>query len=150
MATLTSLLIIFLFLFAGMAGARFKLIPETGYLDRIMSTALALLLFSMGLRIGMLESITQQLMRIGLLSLSFAVATVIGTLVLLLALMTLTGKLFSAAGSQPPRSERSVGPDKPDGTDRADIDSSEQPGTPATEQTAEPTAGGRSPEPATE
>jgi len=124
METLTSLLIIFLFLFAGMAGARFKLIPETGYLDRIMSTALALLLFSMGLRIGMLESITQQLMRIGLLSLSFAVATVLGTLVLLLALMALTGKLGGAAG------------------------------TPATEgpaeQTAEPAVGGRSPEPATE
>jgi uncharacterized membrane protein YbjE (DUF340 family) len=121
METLPSLLIIFLFLFAGMAGARFKLIPETGYLDRIMSIALALLLFSMGLRIGMLESITQQLMRIGLLSLSFAVATVLGTLVLLVALMALTGKFAGAAGKQPDR------------IDRADIGSSEQASTPATE-----------------
>src|SRR6056297_1071410 len=131
METLTSLLIIFLFLFAGMAGARFKLIPETGYLDRIMSTALALLLFSMGLRIGMLESITQQLMRIGLLSLSFAVATVLGTLVLLLALMALTGKLGGAAGSQP---ARPAGPGKPDGI----------------AEPAEPAVGSRSTEPPAE
>src|SRR6056297_1557664 len=96
METLSSLLIIFLFLFAGMAGAGLKLIPVTGYLDRIMSVALALLLFSMGLRIGMLETITQQLMRIGLLSVSFAVGTVLGTLVLLLALMAVAGKLAGA------------------------------------------------------
>ncbi|MCF7914847.1 MAG: lysine exporter LysO family protein [Spirochaetaceae bacterium] len=135
METLTSLLIIFLFLFAGMAGARFKLIPQTGYLDRIMSTALALLLFSMGLRIGMLESITQQLMRIGLLSLSFAVATVLGTLVLLLALMAITGKLGSTAGSRSTSSEPSAGPEKPGIT-------------PAAERTAEPAVDGRSSEPA--
>src|SRR6056297_2010115 len=96
METLSSLLIIFLFLFAGMAGAGLKLILVTGYLDRIMSVALALLLFSMGLRIGMLETITQQLMRIGLLSVSFAVGTVLGTLVLLLALMAVAGKLAGA------------------------------------------------------
>ncbi len=76
-----------------MIGARLRIIPETGYLDRIMSLALALLLFSMGLRIGMLDSITQQLMRIGLLSVSFAVSTVLGTLVLVLGLMLVTGKL---------------------------------------------------------
>src|SRR6056297_1010730 len=93
METVTSLLIIFAFLFAGMAGARFRIIPETGYLDHIMSIALSLLLFSMGLRIGMLDSITQQLMRIGLLSLGFAVSTVLGTVVLLFGLMFLTGKL---------------------------------------------------------
>src|SRR6056297_3325493 len=93
METVTSLLVIFAFLFAGMAGARFKIIPKTGYLDRIMSIALALLLFSMGLRIGMLDSITQQLMRIGLLSVSFAVSTVLGTVVLLFGLILVTGKL---------------------------------------------------------
>ena len=93
MQTLTSLLIIFAFLFAGMIGARFKIIPETSYLDRIMSLALALLLFSMGLRIGMLDSITQQLMRIGLLSVSFAVSTVLGTMVLLFLLILIIGKL---------------------------------------------------------
>ncbi|MFW5727309.1 MAG: lysine exporter LysO family protein [Spirochaetia bacterium] len=93
METITSLLVIFAFLFAGMAGARFKLIPKTGYLDRIMSIALALLLFSMGLRIGMLESITQQLMRIGLLSVGFALSTVLGTVVLLFGLILVTEKL---------------------------------------------------------
>lgn len=95
METLTSLLIIFAFLFAGMIGARIKIIPATGYLDQIMSLALALLLFSMGLRIGMLDSITQQLMRIGLLSVSFAVSTVLGTMVLLFILILIIGKLRS-------------------------------------------------------
>lgn len=93
MDTLNSLLIIFLFLFAGMAGAKFKLIPETGYLDKIMSIALAALLFSMGLRIGLLDSITTQLLRIGVLSVSFAVATVLGTATVLLTVLLISGRL---------------------------------------------------------
>lgn len=142
METLTSLLIIFLFLFAGMAGARFKLIPETGYLDRIMSTALALLLFSMGLRIGMLESITQQLMRIGLLSLSFAVATVLGTLVLLVVLMALTGKLPRAAGSRPAGSVHPAGSEKSDRIEKTDSGSSTQTGAATSEGAADFAEGG--------
>lgn len=96
METLTSLLIIFLFLIAGMAGAHFKLIPNTGYLDRIMSIALAALLFSMGLRIGLLDSVTDRLLRIGLLSVSVAVGTVIGTILVTVLFLFLHGgvKLF--------------------------------------------------------
>ncbi len=94
METLTSLLIIFLFLFAGMGGAKFGLIPETGYLDKIMSVALGALLFSMGLRIGLLDSITSQLIRIGVLSVSFAVATVLGTVIVLVSILSVTGRLY--------------------------------------------------------
>lgn len=93
METLSSLLIIFLFLFAGMAGAKFRLIPETGYLDTVMSTALAALLFSMGLRIGLLDSITTQLLRIGVLSVSFALATVLGTVAVLVPVLMLSRRL---------------------------------------------------------
>jgi len=145
METLTSLLIIFLFLFAGMAGARFKLIPETGYLDRIMSIALSLLLFSMGLRIGMLESITQQLMRIGLLSVSFAVATVLGTLVLLLALMALTGKL--AGGAADTRKNRRTRDRQPAEPVNPDMTSSAPTSEPVPEVTADLPKGGRFSEP---
>src|SRR6056297_1249370 len=94
METLTSLLIIFLFLFAGMAGAKFGLIPETGYLDKIMSVALGALLFSMGLRIGLLDSITSQLIHIGVLSVSFAVATVLGTVIVLVAILSVIGRVY--------------------------------------------------------
>jgi len=93
MDTFTSLLIIFLFLAAGMLSAYFKLLPNTGYLDKIMTFALAALLFSMGLRIGMLDSITGKLMRIGLLSFSFAVSTVIGTGLLVLLFLFVHGNL---------------------------------------------------------
>lgn len=41
----------------------------------------------------MLDSITQQLMRIGLLSVSFAISTVLGTVVLLFGLLLITGKI---------------------------------------------------------
>jgi len=93
METFTSLLIIFLFLTAGMAGAYFKIIPDTGYLDKIMSIALAALLFSMGLRIGLLDSVTSQLVRIGVLSFSFAIGTVVGTIVVALLFLFLYGRL---------------------------------------------------------
>jgi len=93
MEILTSLLIIFLFLIAGMVSAHFKLIPITGYLDTIMSVALTALLFSMGLRIGLLDSVTDKLLRIGLLSISIAAGTVIGTMLVVFIFLFLHGKV---------------------------------------------------------
>ncbi|HDQ14554.1 MAG TPA: lysine exporter LysO family protein [Sediminispirochaeta sp.] len=99
METLGSLLIIFSFLFAGMAGAHFKILPVTGYLDRIMNVALAALLFSMGLRIGLLDSVTSQLLRIGILSLSFAAVTVAGTVAALMLVLVILRRHRDLDGS---------------------------------------------------
>lgn len=103
METLTSLLIIFSFLISGMAGAHFKLIPETGYLDRIMGISLGALLFSMGLRIGLMDSVTSQLLRIGIMSVSFAVATVAGTIAVLLLILFVSGKFKGSRKSVHPK-----------------------------------------------
>lgn len=49
------------------------------YLDRIILLTLSVMLFFMGVRIGIIENIGQKLVEIGLISVSFAIATVIGT-----------------------------------------------------------------------
>ncbi len=93
MDILNGLLIIFGFLAGGMLVERFRLLPRTGYFSYFMDGALALLLFSMGLRIGLLDSVTSRLLRIGTMSLGFALATVIGTGLAILLVLALSGKL---------------------------------------------------------
>jgi uncharacterized membrane protein YbjE (DUF340 family) len=93
METLNGLLIIFGFLAGGMLVERFRLLPRTGFFSYFMDAALALLLFSMGLRIGLLDSVTSRLLRIGTMSLGFALATVLGTGLVILLLLALSGKL---------------------------------------------------------
>jgi uncharacterized membrane protein YbjE (DUF340 family) len=58
-----------------------------------MNTALALLLLSMGLRLGLMESVTSRLVRIGVMSFAFAAATVIGTALVIVLILAATGKL---------------------------------------------------------
>jgi uncharacterized membrane protein YbjE (DUF340 family) len=100
MATLSSLAIIFLFLIAGMLAARLRLVPLTGLLDRVMTGVLALLLFSMGLRIGLMEGVEEKLMRIGALSLGMAAATIAGTALVLSGVLLLTGVHRRSAHTQ--------------------------------------------------
>ncbi len=93
MSTLSGLLIIFAFLALGMLVEKLRLVPRTAYFSYFMNTALALLLFSMGLRIGLLDSVTSSLLRIGLMSLAFAAATVVGTALAILLLLAVSGRL---------------------------------------------------------
>jgi uncharacterized membrane protein YbjE (DUF340 family) len=90
MEVLTGLLLIFAFLAAGMAAERLRLVPRTDRFPRVMDAALALLLVSMGIRIGLLESVSRSLLRIGSMSLAFAAATVAGT-ALAIVLLSCTG-----------------------------------------------------------
>jgi len=86
MANLIPLALLFLFLIFGMLLARFKFIPSTGIIDYFLNLSLYALLFFMGFRIGRNRTVGEQLASIGLLSISFALATVIGTIFILILL----------------------------------------------------------------
>jgi uncharacterized membrane protein YbjE (DUF340 family) len=100
MSTISSLIIIFLFLILGMVAARLRMVPMTRGLDAVMTGVLALLLFSMGLRIGLMEGVEQKLMRIGLLSVGMAAATVAGTVLVLGSVLLLSGVRRRPAGER--------------------------------------------------
>ncbi|MFO7850005.1 MAG: lysine exporter LysO family protein [Spirochaetia bacterium] len=100
METLTGLLVIFGFLAAGMIMERLRLVPRYGSFSFVMNSALALLLFSMGLRIGLLESVTSRLLEIGVLSFGFAAATVVGTALAIAAGLAVTGRLRLLGGKR--------------------------------------------------
>ncbi|MDA3941343.1 MAG: lysine exporter LysO family protein [Spirochaetia bacterium] len=63
-------------------------------LDRIVLLTLSVMLFFMGIRIGIIENIGQKLVEIGLISVSFAFATVIGTSVVVLFTLFLLRKVI--------------------------------------------------------
>lgn len=106
METITSLAIIFLFLIAGIVAARLRLVPPPRIMEPAMTAVLALLLFSMGLRIGLMEGVEEKLMRIGTLSLSMAAAAVLGTVAVLGVLLLVTG---AHTHLRPARQEAGVG-----------------------------------------
>jgi uncharacterized membrane protein YbjE (DUF340 family) len=84
MEALISLAVLFLFLGAGMLGARFGIIPEFGRIESAVGIALRGLLFFMGVRIGLLNIDGSQMRAIGILSVGYAVITVIGTVIAIL------------------------------------------------------------------
>ncbi|RKX81818.1 MAG: lysine exporter LysO family protein [Spirochaetes bacterium] len=91
MQTLHTLLPIFLFLLLGIVFGKsgFLQLPVKTrtvlpLLDRIILLTLSIMLFFMGVRIGVIENFGQKLLEIGLISVSFAIATVIGTSVIVL------------------------------------------------------------------
>ncbi len=83
MAALTSISVLLLFLFAGITLAKLKLIPDGKTVDILLSISLFSLLFFMGFRIGRNEEIGKALKQIGIVSITFAFATVIGTIITL-------------------------------------------------------------------
>jgi uncharacterized membrane protein YbjE (DUF340 family) len=100
MEALTSLLTIFLFLGLGMLLARFRLVPSWARIDLAVNIALRGLLFFMGVRIGLLNIDAAEVRNIGLLSIGYAVVTVLGTAAaILLVQYFLRVPLTGAAGS---------------------------------------------------
>ncbi len=87
---LLSLLIIILFLIAGLLVGRIRRISRSPWVHYCIDGALYLLLFFMGFRIGRNEEVARQLGQIGILSLAFTAATVAGTVTVLLILYGLT------------------------------------------------------------
>ena len=85
MAALSSISVILLFLFAGMALAKLKIIPAGKTVDILVNISLFSLLFFMGFRIGRNEEIGRALKQIGIVSVTFAAATVAGTIIILAA-----------------------------------------------------------------
>ncbi len=83
MAALTSISVILLFLFAGMLVAKLKLVPAGKTVEILVNISLFSLLFFMGFRIGRNEEIGRALKQIGIVSVTFALATVAGTVIVL-------------------------------------------------------------------
>ena len=101
MEQLLPLLYLFLFLFAGILTGKTRLIPRGRFMQIMMSICLYALLFFMGFRIGRNEEVGKNLASIGLLSLSYAVATVTGTILFLIVLFALTGNGRADKGTAP-------------------------------------------------
>ncbi len=101
MQILTTLIPIFFFLLIGIVFGKSGLLQLPGkthghvpLLDRIVLLTLSVMLFFMGVRIGVIENIGQKLVEIGLISVSFAVATVIGTSIVVLFTLFLLRKVI--------------------------------------------------------
>ena len=101
MQTLHTLIPIFLFLLAGIVFGKlyFLQLPVKTHtvlslLDRIVLLTLSVMLFFMGVRIGSIENIGQKLVEIGLISVSFAIATAIGTSMIVLFTLFLLRKII--------------------------------------------------------
>jgi uncharacterized membrane protein YbjE (DUF340 family) len=99
MQTLITLIPIFSFLLLGIILVKTGIIKPTGarhasLLDRIVLLTLSIMLYFMGVRIGVIENIGQKLLEIGLISVSFAVATVAGTSVMALVTLFLLRKVI--------------------------------------------------------
>lgn len=94
MAQLLSLALLFSFLAVGMIIHRLRLAPKISVVDAAARWTLYLLLASMGLRLAQSRDIASRLGEIGALALSTAAATVLGTVLVLLAL----GPLFARFG----------------------------------------------------
>ena len=83
MAALTSISVILMFLFAGMILAKLKFVPGSKIVAILVNISLFSLLFFMGFRIGRNEEIGKALKQIGIVSTTFALATVAGTIIVL-------------------------------------------------------------------
>ncbi len=101
MQTLTTLIPIFFFLLLGMTLAKIGIVrsgkkPHTygTLLNHIILLTLSVMLFFMGVRIGVIENIGQKLVEIGLISISFAIATVIGTSIVVLVTLLFLRKII--------------------------------------------------------
>lgn len=108
MNTLWSLLWLLVYLCAGFAVARLRVLQWSSAISRIFTLLLWLLLFSMGLRLGQSREILDQLSLIGLLSVSSAVLASAGTVAAHLFAKPLYEK-FDPQGESPSVDPGSVG-----------------------------------------
>jgi uncharacterized membrane protein YbjE (DUF340 family) len=101
MASLVSLVLLFIFLFAGMLFARIPGLRKSAlYVDRINTMVLWVLLFLMGFRLGRDEEVGDKLLQIGIISVVFALAAVVGTMLTLFLMKKcgFLGKTSTEAG----------------------------------------------------
>jgi len=83
MSAFYSIGMIMMFLFAGIAAAKLKMVPEGRLFNFFLNFSLFMLLFFMGFRIGRNEEISKALKTIGIVSVTFAFATTAGTALVL-------------------------------------------------------------------
>src|SRR6056297_531432 len=81
-----SLFSIFLAFGAGIGLARFHLVPPARIVNRLTAWALYLLLFFMGFRLGRNPEVAEKIGSVGLQSLLFAAAGVLGTIIIIAVL----------------------------------------------------------------
>jgi len=90
MEAFISLILIFVFFLSGMAVARIGLKPRKKVLNILLNISLYSLLFFMGFRIACNNEIGRLLGTIGFISILFALATIIGTIIILYILILLS------------------------------------------------------------
>lgn len=120
MPGLASLLLLLGALGAGMGLGALRLIPRTRVVQYLLNASLYALLFFMGLRIGRNPAVEAQLARIGIISISFAAATVGGTILAVAAAYSLARRFrgasaWAAAGSAEGARDPAVGASAEDG-----------------------------------
>lgn len=93
MGTITSLLLLLLFLFMGFFVARLGLLVYSRVMERLFSIALYLLLFSMGLRLGQSKEVLSSLSLVGTLAIASAVCASFGTVLLQIICIPIYRKL---------------------------------------------------------
>ncbi len=101
MSYIVSLLLLFAFLIAGMLAARMPAISRLKIIGRLTGYSLYALLFFMGFRLGRNDEIGQKLGTIGIISLSFAVATVVGTILVLMVIYAVLGRFRDSMEDKP-------------------------------------------------
>jgi uncharacterized membrane protein YbjE (DUF340 family) len=104
---LVSLLILFLCIGLGVGLAKLTckgkpLLPGGRFVDTALSVSLCLLLFFMGFRVGRIEGIEQKLAAIGLLSFVFALASVLGSVALMVVFSVARRKLRGLSAAERP------------------------------------------------
>ena len=95
--------VLFAFLVSGVVIAKTGIAPPKSFVDRAAEIFLYLLLFFMGVRIGRSEEAMAQIGEIGVTAVTFALATVIGTVVVLVLIYTLTAYLERRKAAEVPR-----------------------------------------------
>ncbi len=94
-----------------MLGARLGIIPGFGRIESAVGLALRGLLFFMGVRIGLLEIDGSQIRAIGILSVGYAVITVIGTVIAILLFQRIFRVAMSGhTGAPLKRNKRNMSP----------------------------------------
>lgn len=102
-STVWYLVQLFSFLAAGMVLAKIQIIPQKAEktVDALLSWSLYLLLFSMGVRTGLIDDLPGQAGRLVVMSVSFGAATSLGSIAIVVLAVRITGHIFRKASSAP-------------------------------------------------
>ena len=102
-STVWYLIQLFSFLAAGMVLAKIQIIPQKSEktIDALLSWALYLLLFSMGVRTGLIDDLPGQAGRLGIMSVGFGAATSLSSIAMVVLAVKITSYIFRKTRTVP-------------------------------------------------